>query len=79
MSDIKEINWFIQFFQDDKGQMSSARLLSVWGYALVTLMVIAELFFGKTTVIQGELYLTLIGVSAGGKLASKGLEKTTKL
>ena len=75
----EEKNWFKEIFQDDKGQMSSTRVLTMWGYALVTLMIVAELFWGKTTVIQAELYLTLIGVSAGGKQLAKGLEKSTKL
>ena len=73
-NDVTASGGFWQIFKDDQGNISSARIMSIWGYCLLTILVAVELVCGKT-VGQEDLYLWLIGASAGGKAAGKYFEK----
>ena len=68
-----------QIFQDDEGHISCARVISIWGYIILTILLAVELIFDKSVSGSGQLYIWLIGASAGGKAAGKFLEKKPKI
>ena len=64
--------WIKETFQDDNGRMSSGRILCFWGYVLITILIGVDFLSEQEVPI--DLYIWLIGASAGGKHASKFFE-----
>ena len=63
-----------EMVSDGNNHISMTRILSVWGYALLTVLLIMDAGFNKSIDNASTLYTWLIGASAGGKAAGKYIE-----
>ena len=71
---LRKINGLRELISDEKGKASTARILSIWGYLIVTFLIVMDLAFGQDIEGATTLYTWLIGASAAGKTIGKYIE-----